>query len=241
MFDIIGDVHSCYYELVRLLLIMGYVWDSSRTTITHNNRKVVFVGDILDRGPDPVLTFLLVQSMVKNGHLMVKGNHDEKCQRWANGNNVSLTNGLDKTVEEFNKSNIHRGEVLKFFNSLPFFLLLDCNKVLVAHAACKDKYIDRDPYSKTCMPHCIYGPTAKGLNYNRRIDWALQRNLLDSSPLIVHGHQKVKEVSFKNKVYNIDTGCVFGGKLSALRYPEMEIVQVNAFKNYYLSSAKWGY
>ena len=44
--------------------------------------------------------------------------------------------------------------------------------------------------------------------------------------MIVYGHTPVKEVRIVNNTYNIDTGCVFGGKLTALRYPEKEIVQV---------------
>ncbi len=172
---------------------------------------------------------------------MVKGNHDDKLQRWAKGNNVKLLHGLDATVDKVEQANISKERIINFFNSIPYFLSLDGGKLVVVHAAWKDRYITRDPFDKKLRSWCIFGPTTgKVINgLPERIDWAKHREL--TSPVVVHGHQPVKVPRVVNSVWNIDTGCVFGGSLTALRYPEMELVQVPAQQVYCQRESRWGY
>jgi protein phosphatase len=241
MYDIIGDIHSCYDEFCELLLKLGYEWDSNESLFFSPNRKAVLVGDITDRGPQPTETFQLINNMFEAGHLMmVVGNHDDKLYRWSKGNNVELTNGLDATIKEVERVGIPRKKIFDFLGCLPYFLILDQGKLVVVHAAWKDKYVDADPHSRKIRSWVIYGPTTGKFvdGFPERVDWAVMRQ--QTKPMVVHGHQPVKEVRVVNNVYNIDTGCVFGGRLTALRYPENEIVSVKA-KATFCYKNKWGY
>jgi len=242
MYDIIGDIHSCGTEFVDLLMKLGYHKVGNTHFVHPEGRQVALVGDITDRGWHPYFVFPLIERMKEEGSLiMVKGNHDDKLERWAKGNKVQLLHGLDATVLSLEKANISKERVLDLFKSVPYFLVLDDSKLVIVHAAWKDRYVDRDPFSKKCRSWCIFGPTTgKIINgLPDRIDWAVKRELDKSSPIVVHGHQPVKEVRILNKVWNIDTGCAFGGRLTALRYPEMELVYVDALHTYCFREG-WG-
>jgi protein phosphatase len=243
MFNIIGDLHSCFYELIELLTKLGYSWVPNKFSMAHpEHRKVVLVGDITDRGWYPALVFQFVENMIKDVNLfMVKGNHDDKLQRFAKGNNVQLLHGLDETVKRMEQAGISNERILSFCEKLPYFLVLDGSKLVVVHAAWKEKYIDADPFNKNVRPHCIFGPTAGQFpnHMPNRIDWAMNREV--KTPTIIHGHQPIKEVRCLNGVWNIDTGCVFGGSLSCLNYPEMTLTSVSAKYVYYRREGQWGY
>lgn len=243
MYDIIGDVHSCYMEFADLLRKMGYQSTGGLGFKPPEGRQLVLVGDITDRGWYPNLVFEAVESMKKEDSLLlVKGNHDDKLQRWAKGNNVQLLHGLDSTVIKLEKAGISKERILELFDSTPFFLTLDNQKLVVVHGAWKDSFLDKDPHSKKCRSICLYGFTTgrKIDGLPERIDWAASRKIDDNSPVIVHGHHPMSEVRVLNKVWSIDTGCAFGNKLTALRYPEMEIVQSEA-QHTYCQRERWGY
>jgi len=80
MFDIISDVHGCFYELLELLEKLGY--KSSCNLYKHpDNRIPVFVGDIIDRGPNSLDVFSFVYNMVNSGLAKLSlGNHDDKLK-----------------------------------------------------------------------------------------------------------------------------------------------------------------
>lgn len=241
MYDIIGDVHGCMYELQLLFEKLGYK-QKKNGFVSPDDRIAVFVGDLVDRGRSSVTVLNLVKDMVRRGlALAVRGNHDDKLMRWAQGRNVTLSHGLKKTVWQVEKAGMKRQEVVDFIGNIPYFQLLDDNKLVVTHGAWKDNYMDMSPFSKKCRTWCLFMPN-KGLGsdgYPIRIDWASERVLTEKSPIIVYGHQPYKEVREKNKTYGIDTGCVFGNKLTALRYPEMEFVQVDAQETY-AQAGRWG-
>ena len=235
-FDIMGDIHGCYWELVQLLTKLGYVLDGASFR-PPENRLAVFVGDITSRGPNSLATLFLVKDMIRKGYaLAVKGNHCDKIERWAMGRNVILSHGDDKTVREIeNSKTITKREIMDFFSSLPYFLVLDGGKLAVTHAAWKDSFLGQDPLSKKHRGHCLFGPTTGEFNQHDlpvRIDWAINRHPSETDPIVVYGHQPYREVRIINKTYGIDTGCVFGGSMTALRYPEMEVVQVMAAREY---------
>lgn len=230
-YDIVGDVHGCLLELSKLLEKLGYSWDHERNIYQPpNGRLLVFVGDIVDRGRSSYETFLYVKTMVEAGYaLMVRGNHDDKFMRWAKGNNVMLLHGLDKTVQSAKNFGTPKEEIYEFLKDLPYYLLLDDEKLAVVHAAWKPSMATRHNMHKKCRTWALFGPvTGKKLDSGLpdRIDWAAQRE--ERSPIVVYGHQPHKELYVVNNAYCIDTGCVFGGHLTALRYPEMEFVQVRA-------------
>lgn len=234
MYDIIGDIHSCYTEYIALIEKLGYVY-KNRIFSHPEGRVLVSVGDILDRGPHPLPTFSTIKRMVEAGNMMlVRGNHCDKLLRWARGNAVTLNHGLDKTVSILTAIT-SKEDIIKFFEAVPFYRSLDSGKLIITHAAFRDHDIFKDPFSNSLRATSLFGPTTGERDHYGlpvRIDWAKARKVTDKSPLIVYGHQIHREPYTYNNTICIDTGCVFGGKLTALRYPEFIFVQVNALEEY---------
>ena len=141
--------------------------------------------------------------------------------------------GLDRTVRQFEQAGYDNGKVAEFLKTLPWHLSLDGGKLIVVHAAWRDGLETEKP--GLLRSWCLYAPcTGQTLPNGMpdRIDWVSQRQVTEASPWIVYGHQPYDEVRILNKTAGIDTGCVFGGKLTALRWPEMEVVQVSAKERY---------
>lgn len=242
-YDLIGDVHGCYAELCSLFEELGYLRDGLSFE-PPTGRVAVFVGDLVSRGPNSLAVVFLVRDMVKKGRaLSVVGNHDDKIKRFCMGRDVTLTHGDDGTAREIeNSTTITKEEVVEFFSSLPLFLKLDDGKLVVAHACFRDDLLKESGFSKRCRDTCLFGPSAgmdKELGIPNRIEWVNKRVCKPESPLIVYGHEPRLEVRIENKTAGIDTGCVFGNKLTALRYPEMDIVQVPALKSYHGKVGEW--
>lgn len=232
-FDIIGDVHGCYGELCLLLEKLGYqVWRESFQCHAPGNRKAIFTGDICDRGPANVPALKLVMNMVREGHgLWVPGNHDMKLMRYLEGRKATTNHGLDATLAEL------AGEKREFIESLKDFLrkgishyILDEGRLVVAHAGLPERLQGRA--SGRVRAFCLYGDVNGetdefGLPVRR--DWTKEYR---GKALVAYGHTPKGETYFSNNTICLDAGCVFGGKLAALRYPEREIVTVDAFKQY---------
>jgi protein phosphatase len=229
-FDIIGDVHGCYPELLILLEQLGYQVhfpDNSVPEITPpNHRRLIFVGDLVDRGPDsPAVLKLVMRAVKKKVALCVIGNHDDKLMRKLAGRNVHVNHGLDVTMEQLkDEPKEFLEHVRSFFENIPYYLWIDQKKLLVVHAGLAEKYHGLE--NKTVRDLSLFGPTTGKLDafgLPSRINWAKDYK---GQPLIIFGHTPVREPVILNNTINIDTGCVFGGKLTAFRYPEMEFVSV---------------
>jgi protein phosphatase len=228
-FDIIGDVHGCYQELLDLISQLGY---DPNTFESATERKIVFVGDLVDRGPDSVAVLRLVMQLVDQGKaLCVLGNHDDKLRRKLLGRNVSMNHGLAETMAQLDaESADFRHRVLIFLERTPYYIRLDNKQLLVAHAGLREDLQGRN--GESVRAFCLFGETtgevdAQGLPV--RINWA---SSYQGKAVVVYGHTPVKEPFWINNAIDIDTGCVFGGKLTALRYPERELVSVPAQKTY---------
>jgi len=235
MYDIIGDVHGCAEELDALLIRLGYIWDSDTGIFANpGGRKAVFVGDLCDRGPDSAAVISLVLNMHQEGQaLVVKGNHDDKLFRALKGNKVNIGVALFQTIEQLRqRGNTHVGRVMNWLAALPWKLKLDEDKLLIAHAGLSERLQDRD--DDAARSHALYGDTDGTTKdehgYFVRRDWAANYS---GRRVVVHGHVPIDEVVERNKVWNIDTGCCFGGKLTALRYPEMALVDIEAYEEYW--------
>ena len=235
-FDIIGDVHGCAAELRELLGLLGY--QRTERGFVHESRRLVFVGDLVDRGPDVVGVLSDVLQMVESGTaLCVIGNHDHKFLRWIHGRNVQRGFGLAQSIEQVTDlPDVERDEfirqVAQLFEHAPGYLLLDDGKLVVTHGAIRDQDIGQwnEHVAALCMFGDVLGVTSSG-KPNRR-DWAAARDMTGASehelPRIVYGHTVVPTLRWVNLCLNLDTGCVYGGSLSALCYPELETVQVPA-------------
>ena len=235
-FDIVGDVHGCCDELVQLLTQLGYRANASGVYQPPDGRKAIFVGDLVDRGPKIPETVRLVKEMVDAGYaLCVPGNHDLKFMRAIWGKNVQITHGLGDSLQQFaeyDKSYHGFSRIAaEFINKLVSHYVLDDGKLVVAHAGMKEEMQGRG--SGKVRDFALYGETTGetdeyGLPV--RYNWAAEYR---GKAMVVYGHTPVAEPEWLNRTINIDTGCVFGGRLTALRYPERELVSVPALKTYY--------
>lgn len=235
-FDIIGDVHGCCDELEELLGRLGYVRNESDVFFHPDGRRVVFLGDFVDRGPRTVDTLKLVMAMHTAGSaLCVPGNHDVKLLRKLRGRNVQITHGLDRTLAELDALTDEERETFKekvaaFLDSLVSHYVLDDGKLVVAHAGMKEEMQGRA--SGAVRDFALYGETTgetDEFGLPVRHNWAAEYR---GHAIVIYGHTPVPEPEWLNRTINIDTGCVFGGKLTALRYPEKELVSVPAQKTY---------
>ena len=234
-FDLIGDVHGCYTELRELVERLGYrVSDDDVPTVSHpTGRTLVFLGDLVDRGPDSPGCLRLAMGAVRSGTaLCIPGNHETKLLRKLRGRDVRLTHGLAETLEQLEPlSEEFKADVIHFIDGLVSHYVLDDGNLVVAHAGLKADLQGRA--SARVREFALYGETtgetdAFGLPV--RYNWAADYR---GKAIVVYGHTPVPEADWLNRTMCIDTGCVYGGKLSALRYPEKELVQVEAKKIYY--------
>jgi protein phosphatase len=240
-FDIIGDIHGCYDELEELLLQLNYshipgptegLWKQDRIYQPPEGRKAVFLGDLVDRGPRNLDCLKLVHNMVQAGFaLCVPGNHDVKLQRFLHTGKANDKHGFDRTRVEIeaipleDRERFNR-EMSRFIDKLIGHYVLDDGKLVVAHAGMKEEMQGRG--SGAVRQFALYGETTGEIDdfgLPVRLNWAAEYR---GSAMVVHGHTPVVEPQRLNRVICIDTGCVFGGKLTAYRYPEMEFVSVPA-------------
>lgn len=247
-FDIIGDVHGCADELVELLRRLGYVAElrgegpARRAAVSRTHvRRVIFVGDLVDRGPSSPDVLRIVLAMIDAGiALAVPGNHDVRFLRWLDGKSVKPTHGLDLTIAQFEAETPEfRERVRTFISKLPSYLWLDDGRLAVAHAGIKEGMLGRG--SAEVRGFCLYGETSGEMDefgLPIRYHWAAEYGGTTS---IVYGHTPVPEPGWVNNTLCIDTGCCFGGKLSALRWPEREVVSVPAAQVYIASMRPFGH
>ena len=240
-FDIIGDVHGCYDELAILLERLGYQLETPEGadgetgfSATHpEGRKAVFVGDLVDRGPGVAKVLKLVMDMEAQGSaLCVAGNHESKLSRKLRGRNVQVSHGLAESLAQLElESPAFRQRVDQFLDGLISHYVLDDGGLVVAHAGMKTEYQGRA--SARVRDFCLYGETTgetDEFGLPVRSNWAADYR---GRAMVVYGHTPVVEPAWLNGTINVDTGCVFGGKLTALRYPEKELVSVPAARVYY--------
>lgn len=227
-FDIIGDIHGCASELESLLGKLGYV-DGTHP----EGRTAVFVGDLVDRGPDSPGVLRRVMSMVGSGDaLCVPGNHENKYGRYLKGRNVQHTHGLAETIEQMEgESEEFKKQVREFIDGLVSHYVLDGGRLVVCHAGLPEKYHGRT--SGRVRSHALYGDTTgetDEFGLPVRYPWAEDYR---GRAAVVYGHTPVPQATWLNNTICLDTGAVFGGKLTALRWPERELVDVPAERVWY--------
>lgn len=237
-FDAIGDVHGCRSELETLLGRLGYSLvrdDDGRPidAVHPESRRVIFLGDLVDRGPDVVGVLRLAMGMVANGNaLAVPGNHESKLVRALRGSKVSVSHGLEETLAQLSgETPEFREQVAEFCYELVSHLVLDDGRLVVAHAGLKEQYQGRA--SGRVRAFALYGDTTgetDEFGLPVRYPWA---NDYRGSAVVLYGHTPVPNVEWVNNTACLDTGCVFGGALSAMRYPEREVVSVPAERTWY--------
>jgi len=235
-FDVIGDVHGCHDELLRLLDALGYqtAQADGQPVVRHPaGRKLVFLGDLVDRGPKTPDVLRLVMGVVRGGAgYCVAGNHDAKLMRALRGRNVKPTHGLAASLEQLAaESDAFRREVADFIDGLVSHYVFDDGRLVAAHAGLREEMQGRG--SGKVRAFALYGETTgetDEFGLPVRYNWAGEYR---GRATVVYGHTPVPEPEWLNNTICIDTGCVFGGRLTALRYPEREVVSVPALAQYY--------
>ena len=236
-FDVIGDIHGCLPELEALFGELGYVIsrdDAGRAIGAHRDgRRAIFVGDLVDRGPDTPGVLRLVMGMVADGDAFcVPGNHEHKLLRALRGRGVQVTHGLAESLAQLAAEPAEfRAAAERFIDGLISHYVLDGGRLVVSHAGLIERYQGRA--SGRVREFCLYGQTTGetdeyGLPV--RYPWAQEYR---GSAMVLYGHTPVPVPEWINNTLCLDTGCVFGGRLTALRYPERELVSVPAARVYY--------
>ncbi|MEM7221934.1 MAG: polynucleotide kinase-phosphatase [Pseudomonadota bacterium] len=234
-FDIIGDIHGCADELEVLLGKLGY--DVRRNgggydVIPPDGRRAIFLGDLVDRGPRTPDVLRLVKAMVEAGTgFCILGNHEAKLVKALDGRKVKVAHGLQESLDQMaEETPAFRQEMRHFMAGLISHFLLDEGRLVVAHAGIREDMQGRS--SGQVRGFCLYGETTgetDEFGLPVRYNWAQDYR---GRAKVVYGHTPVPEAEWLNGTICLDTGCVFGGKLSALRYPELELVQVSAARVY---------
>ena len=243
-FDIIGDLHGCAGELEALLARLGYAatgkaeffGDTAPIYAHPDGRRAVFLGDLVDRGPRTLDTLRIVRAMVEAGTaLCLPGNHDAKLLRALRGRDVKVNHGLETTLAEIEalpedrRAGVRR-DIAEFLDALVSHYVLDGGNLVVAHAGLKEEMQGRG--SRAVREFCLYGETTgetDEFGLPVRYNWAAEYR---GAASVVYGHTPVPVPEWFNNTINIDTGCVFGGSLTALRYPERELLSVPSLRTY---------
>jgi hypothetical protein len=240
-YDIIGDVHGCREELEELLEKLGYKYDDG-LYLHPLERKPVFLGDIIDRGPDSLWILNLVLNLCQNKKaIYIPGNHEILLFKYFQNKTIKQEFGIETTISEMENLNPDKKEqlkerFLKFMDNCSPYLILDGGNLLVTHGAIRESMMGR--LHKKIWRYCMYGSTTGEIDeqgFPVRLDWAFDYT---GEPLVVYGHVPLEEATLRNKTINIDTGCIFGGKLTAFSYPEQIITQVTAKRRYYCKFMK---
>jgi polynucleotide kinase-phosphatase len=237
-FDIIGDVHGCRAELETLLETEGYILDRDdlerAMSARHPaGRRAVFVGDLVDRGPDTPGVLRLVMGMVAAGTAFaVMGNHEAKLLRALRGKHVKVNHGLAESLEQLAAEPPgFTAQVEQFLDGLISHYVFDGGRLVVSHAGLIEQYHGRT--SGRVREFCLYGQTTGetdeyGLPV--RYPWAQEYR---GQAIVAYGHTPVPDAEWLNNTLCLDTGCVFGGRLTALNYPERTMVSVPASAVHY--------
>ena len=237
-FDVIGDIHGCLSELQALLATLGY----EATADEHGRlagarhpagRRAVFLGDLVDRGPDTPGVLRMVIGMVRTGDaLCVLGNHEAKLLRALRGRQVQVTHGLAQSLAQLDAEPAEfRSRVEQFIDGLISHYVMDGGQLVVSHAGLTERFQGRA--SARVRSFCLYGDTTgetDEFGLPVRYPWASEYR---GQAMVLYGHTPVPSPEWVNKTMCLDTGCVFGGRLTALRYPEREVVSVPAARVYY--------
>lgn len=209
-FDVVGDVHGCRTELERLLGELGYQLRSDESgrsvdAVHPQGRRAVFVGDLVDRGPDSPGVLRLVMGMVAGGNaLCVPGNHENKLVKALRGRNVTISHGLETTLAQLQAEDERfRKQVEEFCYGLVSHYVLDGGNLVVAHAGLKESLQGRS--SGRVRDFALYGESTgetDEFGLPVRYPWAKEYR---GRATVLYGHTPVPEPEWINNTLCLDT------------------------------------
>ena len=185
-YDIIGDLHGHAPTLRLLADRLGYGPDWKHP----QGRRLVFVGDLSDRGPDNAGALRLVMDLVRQGLAYnVLGNHDDALRRWLSGEQIPLLGGIDETINELREqpdAKKLKENLLRFLTNTPLVLTLDEGKLIIVHAGLEDAMIGEPITAETrrfLLNGDVIGTSPEGKTLRR--DWAADYH---GEAFIAYGH-----------------------------------------------------
>ena len=238
-FLIVGDIHGCFDEFEQLLneyILKGY---SLHDTV------IVSVGDLVDKGPKPkqVLDFFF-NSKYSSQCYVVRGNHEYKVQRYLRGNNITISHGLDITIdlcnldkENSNYDSNYSQNLLEYLDSLPFMIKISQDAYVLHAGIHPNKSLFRQPKEYLLFAR-TFNPVTHSFNTVGDKYWFDYYS--KNKPTLFFGHQEVKIPNISQNLYGLDGYCVFGGELRGAivstknnKIDSIEIISVQAKKEYY--------
>ena len=224
IYDIIGDVHGCSDALRRLCETLGY----DENYYHEDGRRLIFLGDLIDRGPDSIGVLNLVSRLVTRGRaLLTLGNHDDALMRWLKGEHFDTSKGgLAQTIAQIEtrpEKKTLKKAILTLYQRAPLYLVLDGGALIIAHAGIEEEMIGKsDPETRRFVLNGeAVGKSSEGKTLRR--DWALNYR---GSAFIAYGHTPQEKALFRGNSVNLDTGAYRGGMLTGFRWPERALVSV---------------
>lgn len=205
---VIGDVHGCYYTLMKLVEELP------------KNAKLIFVGDLCDKGN---FSKEVVEYVIQNEHKCILGNHehlmlnniDDKGSKWATQTNF----GGYKTIESYKDDEQTLQKHLLWIKTLPSYII-------------KDKYFITHGYGLPYFKRRDEEKSKKPLMSNRKDyhgKWAkdFEKGHWDYDIINIFGHDYGSKPTSDTNYYNIDSGCVYGEKLTAICLNTKEFISVD--------------
>ncbi|MEM8614266.1 MAG: AAA family ATPase [Cyanobacteria bacterium P01_H01_bin.105] len=206
--DAIGDIHGLADTLQAMLHQLGY-----DDTFTHpEGRKICFLGDLVDRGPQSLEVVDLVMQAVSKGHYCVRGNHDNNLARGLHGEAIKSKSTRGTLHKALQRDQGYQTKIREFIQSLPSFYRYR-NYVL-----CHGDIEWFDPVLQPAHEH-TYGRCRRHENHDTDGRFRQTSNLT-----VVRGH--IPLTSPGERTYSLETGAGFGGPLTAMRLPEHQQVDI---------------
>jgi serine/threonine protein phosphatase 1 len=213
---IIGDVHGCYRELCELLGRLGPGGDD----------RVIFVGDMIVRGPDnPGVLRLIARGELPNAEAVL-GNNEAKLRPALAGDPHYATPPVLAAIEQLRSAGMLE-EALEFFDSLPLYI--DLGSHAVTHAGVRPGL----PLAEQSREDLLQIKTLDGAP-----EGPMWWDHYVGPPVVVFGHHVVKEPMLLPHAVDLDTGCVYGGSLTAFTLETARVTGVRAAEVYYWSPTK---
>ncbi|WP_164968869.1 metallophosphoesterase family protein [Malaciobacter mytili] len=212
---VVGDVHGCFYTLKNLLSKL------------EKNSEIIFVGDLCDRG---LYSKEVIELIIQNKYKSILGNHDEYMIMHA----IESINGIDnrwfredymggkQTIESYKNDIETLKRHITWLKTLPRYIMIE--KYFITHGFGL-------PYFQRKNSISAY----EGLIKNRiedKEDWGYdwEHNWEKYDVINIFGHTDYEKVQIGNNYYGIDTGCVYGRKLTAIKLNNMKIIEENIDK-----------